>query len=235
MSTAIKLKKSGISGRVPNNASLEYGEVALNYADGIIYFKDTNNTIRSISGNSIGVDSAAVTSLIDSDYIQSRVTKSFINSLDVNAGTLDGLDGTYFLNYDNFFNTPILPDSAFVSGIASQTTSPADSASIRNVVDSAFINGIVNQGYVATIVDSQYIALRVGDFANNFGTAAVVGALSIDANTGGDTLTFAAGDGVNITTNIASKKITISAIAGQGLDFGSILGPVGFSLDMGAI
>ena len=97
------------------------------------------------------------------------------------------------------------------------------------------LNSIVNQGYVATIVDSQYIALRVGDFANNFGTAAVVGALSIDANTGGDTLTFAAGDGVNITTNVASKKITISAIAGQGLDFGSILGPVGFSLDMGAI
>ena len=235
MSTAIKLKKSGIPGRVPNNTSLDYGEVALNYADGIIYFKDTSNTIRSISGNSIGVDSAAVTNLIDSDYIQSRVTKSFINNLDVNAGTLDGFDGTYFLNYNNFFNTPFIADSAFVSGIASQTTSPADSASIRNVVDSAFINGIVNQGYVATIVDEEYIALRIGDFANNFGTAAVVGALSIDANTGGDTLTFAAGDGVNITTNIASKKITISAIAGQGLDFGSILGPVGFSLDMGAI
>jgi len=50
MSTTIKLKKSGASGNVPLSATLEHGELALNYADGILYFKNAANQIQQISG-----------------------------------------------------------------------------------------------------------------------------------------------------------------------------------------
>ena len=235
MATNIKLKKSSVPGRVPSTGDLDYGELAINYADGVIYFKSASNIIQSINANPIGVDSVAVTNLIDSSYVQFRIDQAYINSLDVNAGTLDGQDGTYFLNYNNFLNTPVIPDSAFVSNIASTTTSPADSNSIRAAVDSAFIQNLVGNDYVATIVDSAYVALRVGDFAQNFGTVAVVGALSVDATTGGDTLTFAAGSGIGISTNPATKRVTFSSTTNQAFDFGTFGAPSSFSLDMGAI
>ena len=182
-----------------------------------------------------GLDSADVISLIDSNYIQARIDQTYINSLDVNAGTLDGQDGTYFLDYNNFTNTPTIPDSAFVSGIAATTVGPTDSASITAIVDSAFVQNLVTEGYIATLVDSAYVALRVGDFADNFGTVAVVGDLSIDATTGGDTVTFEGGTGVDISTNVATKRITISATPSTVYDFGTISAPVQFTLDMGAI
>lgn len=47
--TTIQLKKSIISGRTP--ASLASGEIAINTADGIIFYADPNNVIRSISSS----------------------------------------------------------------------------------------------------------------------------------------------------------------------------------------
>lgn len=235
MSTSIKLKKSSIAGRIPSLSDLDYGELAINYSDGVLYYKNSSNAIQKISGNAVGVDSDAVFAIIDSNYIQNRIDQTFINNLDVNAGTLDGQDGTYFLDYNNFTNTPTavdFRDSAFVASVASDTTSPADSASVTSIIDSAYIANIVSNEYVATIVDSDYVALRVGDFAENFGTIAVVGDLSIDATEGGDTLTFAAGDGVDISTNVAQKRVTITSALQTDLSpqLGNDLNTNGFNI-----
>ena len=45
--TTIQLRKSGVSGNVP--ASLNYGELALNYYDGKLYYKNATGTITYIS------------------------------------------------------------------------------------------------------------------------------------------------------------------------------------------
>jgi hypothetical protein len=45
--TTIQLRKSGATGNVP--ASLNYGELALNYADGKLYYKNASGTITYIS------------------------------------------------------------------------------------------------------------------------------------------------------------------------------------------
>lgn len=45
--TNIQLKKSGVTGNVPS--SLEYGELALNYADGKLYYKNSDDVITFIS------------------------------------------------------------------------------------------------------------------------------------------------------------------------------------------
>ena len=41
--TKLKLKKSSVVGRVPASGDLEYGEVAINYADGKLYYKNSSN------------------------------------------------------------------------------------------------------------------------------------------------------------------------------------------------
>ena len=48
--TTLQLKKSGQSGNVPS--SLSFGELALNYADGRLYYKHANGSIASISTGS---------------------------------------------------------------------------------------------------------------------------------------------------------------------------------------
>lgn len=50
MANVIKIKNSGTANSAPT--SLEYGEIAINYNDGFIFFKDSSNTIISfdISG-----------------------------------------------------------------------------------------------------------------------------------------------------------------------------------------
>jgi len=56
--TTISIKKSAVPGKVPLVTDLSYGELALNYADGILYYKSSANQIQSISGG------VSVTSLI---------------------------------------------------------------------------------------------------------------------------------------------------------------------------
>lgn len=47
MANIVKLKRSGTANTVPSANSLEYGELAINYADGTIFYKDASNTIVS--------------------------------------------------------------------------------------------------------------------------------------------------------------------------------------------
>ena len=47
--TSIQLKKSGVTGNVPVSTDLSYGEVALNYADGKLYYKNAIDDIKFIT------------------------------------------------------------------------------------------------------------------------------------------------------------------------------------------
>lgn len=46
MANRIVLKKSSVAAKVPLTSDLSYGEMALNYTDGKLYFKDASNNIK---------------------------------------------------------------------------------------------------------------------------------------------------------------------------------------------
>jgi len=46
----VKFKRSAVSGKIPLPGDLDTGELALNYADGALYYKKTDGTIGTISG-----------------------------------------------------------------------------------------------------------------------------------------------------------------------------------------
>lgn len=48
MANKIILKKSAVKGKAPTAADLEFGEVALNFADGKLYFKTPDEEIDFI-------------------------------------------------------------------------------------------------------------------------------------------------------------------------------------------
>ena len=51
MANIVKLKKSGTSNAAPTANSLEHGDLAINYADGILFYKDASNTVISFELN----------------------------------------------------------------------------------------------------------------------------------------------------------------------------------------
>ena len=86
MTTIIKLKKKGVSGDNPSPSDLEYGELAINYADGKLYYKNSSNAIAQF------LDSGQVVSMIDSAYIDDRVNLNYLDSTEVH-GMLDSVFG----------------------------------------------------------------------------------------------------------------------------------------------
>lgn len=59
MPANIKLKRSAVGGRQPQASDLEYGEIALNYADGKLFYKNSSNVVSSISGGGATTDVTA--------------------------------------------------------------------------------------------------------------------------------------------------------------------------------
>jgi len=109
--TSIRLKKSSIAGRIPSTSDLEFGEIAINYADGILYFKNSSNQVSSINARAIGVDSTATFSIIDSAYIEARIGNVFAGKT-----TADLTEGT------NLYYTTARADSAFDDRLATKST-----------------------------------------------------------------------------------------------------------------
>lgn len=67
MANTIKIKNTGTASNVPSAASLQFGELALNYADGKLYFKTGASTVDFLKSNiSLGTDTTGsyVSSLV---------------------------------------------------------------------------------------------------------------------------------------------------------------------------
>lgn len=57
----ITLKKSSIPGKAPSVSDIDYGELAINYADGKLYFKTSSNTIDTfVSSTTAGTQNTFV-------------------------------------------------------------------------------------------------------------------------------------------------------------------------------
>ena len=98
MST-IKLRRSSVAGRIPTIAQLDLGEIAINTADGKLYFKkyDAIANTESIVDVSADLDPSAILALI-------KTVDGAGSGLD--ADLLDGESGDYYLDYNNFTNVP---------------------------------------------------------------------------------------------------------------------------------
>lgn len=95
MSNKVLLKKSSVGAKVPQTTDLDYGEVALNYADGKLYFKNSSNTIQPL-GISYTKVIADTTALINQGYIANTGAGSFTITLPASPQT-----GNYVIIVDD--------------------------------------------------------------------------------------------------------------------------------------
>ena len=162
MSTKVKLKKSSIVGRVPSVNDLDYGEIAINYADGRIYYKSSSNSInyfQDFNNALAGFDSADVFGIIDSAYIQNRqnleyssligIPTSFTpNGVDSSA-TFALIDSDYIATRANlaFAGTADITNYQFVADSGDITFTGTDvnglTLSFNNQLVQVYLNGIL--------------------------------------------------------------------------------------------
>jgi hypothetical protein len=90
MSNKVLLKKSSVLGKAPETSDLDYGELALNYADGFLYFKNSNNIIQSFAA----YNSATVTLTATQTLTNKTLTSPTLNTPSINGGTVSLSNGT---------------------------------------------------------------------------------------------------------------------------------------------
>lgn len=91
MANQIKLKNSAVAAKTPLLTDLVYGEVALNYADGKIYYKRSDNTIQSISGGGGGGGTwTKITAATTATTGQQFLTTSTVGTLTLPATPVAG-------------------------------------------------------------------------------------------------------------------------------------------------
>lgn len=178
----ILIKRSNVAGSAP--ASLDSGELALNTADGKIYYKGHDRAIHAfidsagvntLINNSVStLDSGNITDMIDSNYIQTRqiqytiptLGNDFVDSAQVQAI----INAVYVKNIiDSAYVASIVEtDGDITITITNEITSTVDSAYVNarvnnaNFLDSAEVLALVDSTYVQARADSAYIKTVTG-------------------------------------------------------------------------
>lgn len=235
----VLLKRSSVAGRVPTAGDLQYGELAINFQDGKIYYKDASNNIKAFVDSArvqaiadavevvaeSQLDSSEVTNLIDSDYISNRVDASlFLDSAEAIAlidsayirGKIDGAFISSLTNVDADTLGGQLPN--YFNNYTNITNKPniLDSANVIDLVnanstDSAAILGIVDSAYIKNIADSDYIKTVGGIDADTLGGNA--GSYYRNYNNLTNTPTVL--DLVDITNHVDSNYVQARAAGGS--------------------
>src|SRR5210317_2460299 len=174
----VLLKRSSIVGRVPDSSDLQYGELAINFADGKLYYKDDSNNIKAFIDSArvqaiadavevvaqAQLDSGEVSTLVDSAYVQARVPLSYLEGL---------IDSAYVQARVPLSYLEGLIDSAYIQArqdfaYSSLTGAPnvLDSADVTNIVDSAYVQArqitydFLDSAEATSLIDSAYVQAR---------------------------------------------------------------------------
>lgn len=87
MANKVLLKKSSVASKIPLTTDLDYGELALNYADGKLYFKDASNNIQAIYNYTLPSASTSTLGGVKVDGVSININNGTISSTGISVGT----------------------------------------------------------------------------------------------------------------------------------------------------
>ena len=195
MSNQIILKKSSVGNKVPLTTDLAYGELALNYADGKLYFKNSSNAISSFSAN---IDLSGYASLTGTQTLTNKTLNGVTLTGAVTAGGNTGANG-YILTSTGTGVQWVSNSAASLDGLTDVTiTSPTAQQVLKfngsiwqnsnpdAVIASAVFAtnaqsdlGLVTD-LVVTITEDLGLVTGLSEYIYNMGTLVVDGIVSLN-------------------------------------------------------
>ena len=133
MSTGILLKKSSVSGKVPQPTDLNYGEIALNYADGLLYFKNSSNTIQSFTSNL-----SSYVTLTGTQTLTNKTLSSPTLTGAVTAGGSTGTAGQYLQTTGTGVQWANIATGISYTLVNSNTTAVSGQGYLANTIGGSF-------------------------------------------------------------------------------------------------
>ena len=101
MASTIKHIRTSVAGRIPTASDLELGELGINTTDGKVFIK------KDVSGTETIVDIGGGPQTAAEILAAVKTVDGTGSGLD--ADTLDGQEGSHYLNYSNLTNKPTIP------------------------------------------------------------------------------------------------------------------------------
>ena len=130
----LKLRRSGVPGKIPSTSSIDYGEIALNTYDGVAYMKKSGSSGEEVVGFNSGSFSGSFTGnfIGTASWAQNAVTASYYNETDPIFTAVSGTFTTTssfnvftssYYNDSASFNNRIISNSANIASLSSSFTS----------------------------------------------------------------------------------------------------------------
>jgi hypothetical protein len=219
MTNRITLKRSSVANSVPSAVALEYGELALNYTDGNLFFKTASNAVALIAST----QTANFTGNVTANY--------FLG----NGALLTGVITSVANINDGTSNVSVVSSGGNVTvgiggtgNIAVFSTAGANITGILNVTGNAIVGNILTDGY--------YYA-NGAPFSGGSGfTTFITGTGNLTAASNAN-VTFNAAAGISVSANTTSSTVSVGVLPGLNgdFDFGFVYESTNAGFDMGSI
>jgi hypothetical protein len=235
MANKIVLKKSSVSSKVPLATDLDYGELALNYTDEKLYFKNASNVIKSLnvtqsiltigtglSGTSYN-GTSAVTIAINSTVATLTGTQTLTNkTIAAGSNTISGLtnanlSGTAGITNANLANSSVTIGSTAIALGASATTI----AGLTSVTSTGFTGALTGNASTATTLATGRTIAITGDLtytSGSFnGSANVTGTgtlATVNSNVGSFTNASLTVNAKGLVTAASSGTAPVTSVTG---------------------
>jgi hypothetical protein len=254
MSNTILLKKSGTANAVPGAANLALGEVALNYTDGNLFYKDAGGTVNllvsnrfvSVAGNITGGNLNAAGMSLSSNVVSALNVTGAIAGANLTTPGLISATG-------NITGGNLNAAGLSLSGnVLSQINSTSNITTSGNISGNYILGNIANAtGYSASKIYNGNSEVNIGTSAGNANISIsgvsnvvvvtttglnVTGAVSASGTvTGGN---IAAGSGtISTSGNITGGNVLYGSgiVSGTGNISGGNLNATGLSLSSNVV
>lgn len=134
MASTIKIKRSGVSGRQPNTATLSVGELAINYKDQKLYSSNGTAVFQigaSGGGGAVSITTATVKNLTQNDTVVTNVT-SYANSVVDNSMLATKASWTALATTNTALRTLINDRLQVANAVATYQTRAIERAALAN-------------------------------------------------------------------------------------------------------
>ena len=211
MANKVLLKKSSVTGKIPTTTDLDYGELALNYTDGKLYYKTATNTIGAFATGSGTVTSVSGTGTVSGLTLSGTVTSSGNLTL---GGTLALTSGdiTTGLGY-----TPLNKAGDTVDGAFTVTDSLF---TIQDETDNTKkaqfqLSGITTGTTRTYTLPNASVTLAGTNVANTFSSTNTFSAATVTVGTSTATSTYGLGTGATLSGNTKTVNIGTNGVSGS--------------------